>query len=276
MNSAFNCFMQEWKIYCCELALSSEPQIWKFHVVVWQTTSKHCTKKRAARAARLFSFIQPIKSFDLWRCRWRCRRQILNSVMKDFLLRAPVVVRTSNMKIARRSLADYVKTLHQKACRTIIFLYSTNQIIDLWRCRWPTGRGCRSGRQEVNKVFERNLQPDKPLWIFQVQYGSPISPELHEGRRLLHISLSCSLNIQNHTFLEGNTNNDSDGSEVYERSAENTYNSPKVLLSNVRSLVPDQRVCFARERTSCPHHRNLATPLDIWRCCVYPRLCCHP
>ena len=32
------------------------------HVVVWQTTSKHCTKERAARAARLFSFIQPIKS----------------------------------------------------------------------------------------------------------------------------------------------------------------------------------------------------------------------
>ena len=31
-------------------------------VVVWQTTSKHCTKKRAARAARLVFFIQPIKS----------------------------------------------------------------------------------------------------------------------------------------------------------------------------------------------------------------------
>jgi len=53
---------KEWKIYCCELALSSEPQMWKFHVVVWQTTSKYCTKKRAARAARLFFFIQPIKS----------------------------------------------------------------------------------------------------------------------------------------------------------------------------------------------------------------------
>ena len=34
----------------------------KFHVVVKQTTSKHCTKKRATRAARLFFFIQPIKS----------------------------------------------------------------------------------------------------------------------------------------------------------------------------------------------------------------------
>ena len=53
---------KEWKIYCCELPLSSEPQIWKFHVVVWQTTSKHCTKTLVARAARLFFFIQPIKS----------------------------------------------------------------------------------------------------------------------------------------------------------------------------------------------------------------------
>ena len=70
--------------------------------------------------------------------------------MKDLLLRAPVVVRTSNMKISRRRLADYVKTLHQKACRTcstIIFLHSTNEIIDLWRCRWR----CR--RQILNSLI---------------------------------------------------------------------------------------------------------------------------
>ena len=58
----FSCKGKEWKIYFCELALSSEPQIWKFHVVVQQTTSKHCTKTRAACAARLFFFIQSIKS----------------------------------------------------------------------------------------------------------------------------------------------------------------------------------------------------------------------
>ena len=50
----FSCKGKVWKIYCCELPSSTEPQIWKFPVVVWQTTSKHCTKKRAARAARLF------------------------------------------------------------------------------------------------------------------------------------------------------------------------------------------------------------------------------
>ena len=48
---------KEWKIYCRELALSSEPQMWKVYVVVWQTTSEHCTYKRAARAAWLFCFI---------------------------------------------------------------------------------------------------------------------------------------------------------------------------------------------------------------------------
>ena len=54
--------------------------------------------------------------------------------MKDLLLQCRVVVRTSDMKISPRRLADYVKTFHQKACRTcssIIFPHSTNQIIDL-------------------------------------------------------------------------------------------------------------------------------------------------
>ena len=54
---------KEWKICCFKLALSSEPQIWKFHTVVCQTTSKHCTKTHAACAALLFFFIKPIKSF---------------------------------------------------------------------------------------------------------------------------------------------------------------------------------------------------------------------
>ena len=70
--------------------------------------------------------------------------------MKDLLLRAPVVVRTSHMKISRRRLADYVKTLHQKVCRTcstITFLHSTNEIIDLWHCRW------RCHRQILNSLL---------------------------------------------------------------------------------------------------------------------------
>ena len=34
----------------------------EIHGVVWQTTSKNCTKVRAARAAQLFFLLQPIKS----------------------------------------------------------------------------------------------------------------------------------------------------------------------------------------------------------------------
>ena len=47
------------------------------------------------------------------------------------------------MNISRRLLADYVNKLHQKACRTcstIIFPHSANQVIDLWRCRFHSGR----------------------------------------------------------------------------------------------------------------------------------------
>ena len=66
------------------------------------------------------------------------------------LLRARVVVRISNMKTSRCRLVDYVKTSQQKACRTcstIVFLHWTNQIIDLWTCRWR----CR--RQILNSLM---------------------------------------------------------------------------------------------------------------------------
>jgi len=74
------------------------------------------------------------------------------------LLRVRVVVRTSNMKISRRRLADYVKTLHQKACRTcttINFLHSTNQIIDSRRRRWRCRRQILNSLivVEVNECF---------------------------------------------------------------------------------------------------------------------------
>ena len=58
--------------------------------------------------------------------------------MKDLLRGARIVVRPSIMKFSSGRLADYIRTLLQKACRTcstIIFAHSTNQIIELWRCR---------------------------------------------------------------------------------------------------------------------------------------------
>ena len=89
--------------------------------------------------------------------------------MKDLLLRARVVVRTSNMKISRRRLADNVKTLQQKACRTcstIIFLHSPNQIIDLWCFRWR----CR--RQILNSLItptkHSKVRAARAAWSFYV------------------------------------------------------------------------------------------------------------
>ena len=53
----FSCKGRKLNIYCCELALSSE--ISRRHLADY---GKNCTIKRAARAARLFFLIQPIKS----------------------------------------------------------------------------------------------------------------------------------------------------------------------------------------------------------------------
>ena len=49
--------------YCCAVMLLLKSEIETFHVVVWHTTSKNSADKvRAARAARSFFLIRPIKS----------------------------------------------------------------------------------------------------------------------------------------------------------------------------------------------------------------------
>lgn len=56
------CKSREWKIYCSGLALSSEPQILGFHVIVWQTTSKKKRKKKIHKGAWrtcIFILVQP-------------------------------------------------------------------------------------------------------------------------------------------------------------------------------------------------------------------------
>ena len=54
--------------------------------------------------------------------------------MKDLLLRARVVVRTENMKISRRYLADYARKLHQSACRTCSTIFFLTQPIKSLIC----------------------------------------------------------------------------------------------------------------------------------------------
>ena len=62
--------------------------------------------------------------------------------MKDLLLRVRALVGTSNLRISRRYLADYVKEMYlilkraARAACTIICPYITNHIKYLWRCRF--------------------------------------------------------------------------------------------------------------------------------------------
>ena len=81
------------------------------------------------------------------------------------------LLKLPNVKISRRRLADYVKTLHQKACRTcstIIFLHSTNQIIDFWRCR------CRCCRQILNSLMIDLPQLTKADRVSSVRASIPM------------------------------------------------------------------------------------------------------
>lgn len=75
---------KERKIFCLWLAPSSEPQIWNFHVIIWHTTSKNCTKRCAACAAWLFFPHSPDQSFELLGCHSHYR--FLNSLLSPALI----------------------------------------------------------------------------------------------------------------------------------------------------------------------------------------------
>ena len=75
------------------------------------------------------------------KCTFACLARMIftwRQITKVLTLRARVLVRSSNMKIARRHLAAYVRKLHHRAwpkCSTFVFLHSTNHIVNLWWCR---------------------------------------------------------------------------------------------------------------------------------------------
>ena len=114
--------------------------------------------------------------------------------MKDLLQRARVVVRNSNMKISRRRLPDYAKTLHQKACSTcstIICLHLTNQIIGLWRFRWR----CR--RQVLNSLTTLRRAHTQVKWLtvkekklIKITWECPSSSMVMASVLLFHASFS--------------------------------------------------------------------------------------
>ena len=67
--------------------------------------------------------------------------------MKDLLLRARVVVGTSNVKISRRPLEDHVK---KPARRDYFSPFNRLEVIDLRRCR------CGYCRHFLNSLLSRN------------------------------------------------------------------------------------------------------------------------
>ena len=64
-----------------DLLLGVLPQILKFHVVIWQTTSKNSTQ-RAWRTCSTIIFLHLSNQIIVcWCCRCRCRRRCLNSLL---------------------------------------------------------------------------------------------------------------------------------------------------------------------------------------------------
>ena len=78
---------EEWKINCCELVLSSEPQIWTLEDYVKTLHQEAC------RTCSTIIFLHSTNGIiDLWRCRWCCRRQILNSrILSASMLLSPCI-----------------------------------------------------------------------------------------------------------------------------------------------------------------------------------------
>ena len=70
------------------------------------------------------------------------------------------------MKLSRLRLADYVKSLHQKACSTITSLHSINEIIDLWCCRLRCRRCLVADSFSDIKIFLKSCNHGKIAQIF--------------------------------------------------------------------------------------------------------------
>lgn len=75
---------RDWKMHRCVLTFSSKPWNWSFYGVVLEMTEKKCTKMQNARADRLYFFIKRIVLWHLCRCRRRCLKSLLFTVVSFF------------------------------------------------------------------------------------------------------------------------------------------------------------------------------------------------
>ena len=88
-TNVFHVKSREEKIHCYGLTLSSEPRVLQFHVVIWQTTSKNCTKELSMPHVQhnYFSLFNRSSHFstnqviDLWCCGSRARPRLLKSLL---------------------------------------------------------------------------------------------------------------------------------------------------------------------------------------------------
>lgn len=141
-TNVFPCKVRDINIYCCGHAFSSESQIWKFHIVFWRTTSENCTNERAALAG--WQFPHPTNQIiDLWRCRRRYRRQILNSLFgrpdlvsllafpKSGKALAPGTQGTNDKRIERIR----TKLQNLKYCHVLVYVVET-YLASQWCYRW--------------------------------------------------------------------------------------------------------------------------------------------
>ena len=92
---------------------------------IWQTTSKNCPKVRAARAARLFFHILPIRTFVFWRR--RCLRPCLSSPMTTQRQRRKSSDLIGRMRKNNRA-ARFLAQIFDAVCQT------TRGSFHIWDC----------------------------------------------------------------------------------------------------------------------------------------------
>ena len=129
----FSCKGKEWKIYRCGLTLSSEPQKWKFHVVIWQTASKIAPKIVLHLQHDYFSsFSQSNHSF--------VALSLPSSFLKLLLISVVRLVTALNfpmyVKCKKSSLLNFTvcpKDRSFRACKLSLIFFVIS-----WRClSWP-------------------------------------------------------------------------------------------------------------------------------------------
>ena len=177
----FSCKGRELKIFRCELALSSEPQIWKFHLVLRQIKSKLHQKACCTWSTIIFPH-STNQIIDLWRCRGRCHQHFLNFLIGSFYL-YPCTCCSWHMYVIIAHAIELIIFLH---CRCFIFHVDMCRILsnmtnlrvrhlvkcyEIFPLNWAREVGCR--------IFTTLLSDFQQV---SVTNGSSFSLPIHVSR----------------------------------------------------------------------------------------------